>query len=253
MRRKTSDVLAGIGGLVLAVVLRRGRRAAAVGTQLRQQPGRTASYRPEDRLPGPGQRRVQGPAGRRPAAMGAYAGQLMTTGAQAKTYADHFIAVHLREIGGGKTYSQLSAAVTGRSPTTPRWPARSRPSSAATPCAHAAGRVRLLADGPDRPDRRHRLLHRRRPAADPVDRRPRARAPGVPAETEVFTADRASPPRRPSDRSHPGRAPALPQAGTSDLSMHVEQLILASDQRAGGHRQERYPPRHQRDEGPDGR
>ena len=44
------------------------------------------------------------------AAMGAYAGQLMTTGAQAKTYADHFIAVHLTEMGQGKTYSQLSAA-----------------------------------------------------------------------------------------------------------------------------------------------
>ena len=43
------------------------------------------------------------------AAMKVYAGQLMTTGAQAKTYADHFIAVHLKEIGGGKTYSQLSA------------------------------------------------------------------------------------------------------------------------------------------------
>jgi hypothetical protein len=43
-------------------------------------------------------------------AMTAYAGQLMTTGAQAQTYADHFIAVHLREIGGGKTYSQLATA-----------------------------------------------------------------------------------------------------------------------------------------------
>jgi hypothetical protein len=43
------------------------------------------------------------------AAMTQYAGQLMTTGAQAETYANHFIAVHLKEIGGGKTYSQLSA------------------------------------------------------------------------------------------------------------------------------------------------
>jgi hypothetical protein len=42
-------------------------------------------------------------------AMTVYAGQEMTTGAQAQTYADHFIAVHLREIGGGLTYSQLSA------------------------------------------------------------------------------------------------------------------------------------------------
>jgi hypothetical protein len=41
--------------------------------------------------------------------MNQYAGQQMTTGAQAETYANHFIAVHLKEIGGGKTYSQLSA------------------------------------------------------------------------------------------------------------------------------------------------
>jgi hypothetical protein len=43
------------------------------------------------------------------AAITAYAGQTMTTGAQAQAYADHFIAVHVREIGGGLTYSQLSA------------------------------------------------------------------------------------------------------------------------------------------------
>jgi uncharacterized membrane protein (Fun14 family) len=44
------------------------------------------------------------------AAMRVYAGQELTTGAQAETYADHFIAVHLNEIAGGQTYSQLSAA-----------------------------------------------------------------------------------------------------------------------------------------------
>ena len=44
------------------------------------------------------------------AAMATYAGQTLTTGAQAKTYADHFIAVHLAEMGKGQTYSQLSAA-----------------------------------------------------------------------------------------------------------------------------------------------
>jgi hypothetical protein len=42
-------------------------------------------------------------------AMEQYAGQLMTRGDQAETYADHFIAVHLKGIGGGQTYSQLSA------------------------------------------------------------------------------------------------------------------------------------------------
>ena len=43
------------------------------------------------------------------APMRQYGGQLMTTGAQAQVYADHFIAVHLSEIGGGQTYAQLSA------------------------------------------------------------------------------------------------------------------------------------------------
>ena len=39
-----------------------------------------------------------------------YAGQQMLTGQQAEAYANNFIAVHLTEIGGGKTYSQLSTA-----------------------------------------------------------------------------------------------------------------------------------------------
>ena len=39
-----------------------------------------------------------------------YAGQQLLTGAQAEVFADHYIAVHLKGIGGGKTYSELSAA-----------------------------------------------------------------------------------------------------------------------------------------------
>ena len=41
------------------------------------------------------------------AAMRQYAGQQMTTGAQARVWADNFIAVHLSKMGG--TYDQLSA------------------------------------------------------------------------------------------------------------------------------------------------
>lgn len=37
-----------------------------------------------------------------------YAGQQLTTGAQAKVFSDNYIAVHINDIGGGKTYSQLS-------------------------------------------------------------------------------------------------------------------------------------------------
>jgi hypothetical protein len=38
-----------------------------------------------------------------------YAGQQLLTGQQAEVYADHFIAVHLQNMTGGKTYSQVSA------------------------------------------------------------------------------------------------------------------------------------------------
>jgi hypothetical protein len=39
-----------------------------------------------------------------------YAGQQLLTGAQAKVFADNFIAVHLQKVGGGQTYAELSAA-----------------------------------------------------------------------------------------------------------------------------------------------
>jgi hypothetical protein len=38
-----------------------------------------------------------------------YAGQQLLTGQQAEAYADHFIAQHITDMTGGKTYAQLSA------------------------------------------------------------------------------------------------------------------------------------------------
>ncbi|MDN5819668.1 MAG: hypothetical protein L0H38_02855 [bacterium] len=38
-----------------------------------------------------------------------FAGETVTTGQQARVFADNYIAVHLSNIGGGKTYSELSA------------------------------------------------------------------------------------------------------------------------------------------------
>jgi hypothetical protein len=38
----------------------------------------------------------------------ANAGKQVLTGSQAEVYADHFIAVHLSHIAGGKTYSEVS-------------------------------------------------------------------------------------------------------------------------------------------------
>ena len=43
------------------------------------------------------------------AAMNVYGGQQLTTGEQARVYANSFIGVHLNEVAGGQTYSQMSA------------------------------------------------------------------------------------------------------------------------------------------------
>ena len=38
-----------------------------------------------------------------------YAGQEMTTGAQAEAYADHYILIHMNEASQGKTYAEVSS------------------------------------------------------------------------------------------------------------------------------------------------
>ena len=43
-----------------------------------------------------------------------YGGQQLTTGVQAKVYADHFIANHLKAMGGGRTYAELSGEALAR-------------------------------------------------------------------------------------------------------------------------------------------
>lgn len=109
MRRKTFDLLVSTGGFVMAAVL-------LVAGGLLMWGYSFASGQVHDQLaaqkivfPATGNPEFKAlPAADR-AAMGSYAGQTLTTGAQAKTYADHFIAVHLAEMGHGKTYSQLSA------------------------------------------------------------------------------------------------------------------------------------------------
>lgn len=46
-----------------------------------------------------------------------YAGQQVTTGEQAEVYANHYIAVHLGEIGQGQTYSEISGKFLSMDPT----------------------------------------------------------------------------------------------------------------------------------------
>jgi hypothetical protein len=53
-------------------------------------------------------------------AMTQFAGQQMITGDQAHTYAQNFIAVHLSEIGQGKTYSYFSGKALAEETTNPK-------------------------------------------------------------------------------------------------------------------------------------
>jgi hypothetical protein len=109
MRRRTFDLLASGVGVLLAIVLLVAGGLLLwgynfVNDQVTQQLTEQQIVFPAANSPA-----IKSLPPADAAAMNVYAGQLMTTGAQAKTYADHFIAVHLKEIGGGKTYSQLSA------------------------------------------------------------------------------------------------------------------------------------------------
>jgi hypothetical protein len=126
MQRKTFDLLASAGGaimvavlLVAGVLLLWGANFANsdVHSQLAQQQITfpAASAFKNVTAPKPGQFAEVTPS--MIPSVSQYAGQKLTTGAQAEVYANDFIAVHLTEIGGGLTYSQLSAQSMALNPT----------------------------------------------------------------------------------------------------------------------------------------
>jgi hypothetical protein len=106
MRRKTFDALLTSVGLVLAIILLVAGglltwASSFVGNQVKTQLSQQQIFFPPS-----------GPATASPDIgpyLNQYAGQQLLTGQQAEAYADHFIAVHLKAIGGGQTYAQLSA------------------------------------------------------------------------------------------------------------------------------------------------
>jgi len=106
MRRRTFDILIAAAGLLLAVTLIASGVLLTwahtfIGNEVHTQLAAQQIY-----FPPANSKAVAAPEF---AAMRQYGGQQLTTGAQAEVYADHFIANHLKEIGGGKTYAQLSA------------------------------------------------------------------------------------------------------------------------------------------------
>lgn len=110
MKRSTLDKLISSTGLIIALLL----LGAAGGllyahnfvhTQVRDQLASEKVTFPEagsaalNRLPADDK-----------SAISEFAGQQVLTGKQAEVFADHYIAAHLRAIGGGKTYAELSEA-----------------------------------------------------------------------------------------------------------------------------------------------
>ena len=109
MRRRTFDALVTVAGLALAVVLIVAGGLLVWGHSFISNEVHNQLAAQKIVFPAKGSPELTALPKSDAAAMGKYSGQLMTNGAQAETWADHFIAVHLVKIGGGQTYSQLSA------------------------------------------------------------------------------------------------------------------------------------------------
>ena len=106
MKRRTFDTLMSTGGIVVTIVLVVAGTLAFVGynfanSNVHKQLAAQKIFFPP-----------KGPATASPEIgpyINQYAGQQLVNGAQAETYANHFIAVHLKAVAGGKTYSEVSA------------------------------------------------------------------------------------------------------------------------------------------------
>ena len=108
MRRKTLDALLTTGGLVVAAVLLIAGGLLTYGHSFVHNEVRTQLAAQQIFFPATGTPGLADPLIK--PYLSKYAGQQLLTGVEAKAFADHYIAVHLNTIGGGKTYSQLSAA-----------------------------------------------------------------------------------------------------------------------------------------------
>ena len=107
MRRRTFDALMTVAGLVLAAILVVAAGLlfwahAFVANQVSTQLSAQQIY-----FPAKGSDAISDPAIK--PYLSKYAGQKLTTGPQAKAWADHYIAVHIKEMSQGQTYAQLSA------------------------------------------------------------------------------------------------------------------------------------------------
>jgi hypothetical protein len=108
MRRKTFDAILTAGGLVLAVVLLTAGGLLSWGHNFVTTEVRTQLSQQKILIPPANSPALADPAIK--PYLNKYGGQQLTTGDQAKAYADHFIAVHVKAASGGKTYAELGGA-----------------------------------------------------------------------------------------------------------------------------------------------
>lgn len=113
MRRKVFDMLASAGGVIVVVVLAVAGGLLLLGANFANNYVHTQLAEQQITFP-PAAAFAHPKAGTEitPSmipSVSQYAGQQLLTGQQAEVYANDFIAVHLQEIGGGKTYAQLSS------------------------------------------------------------------------------------------------------------------------------------------------
>jgi hypothetical protein len=114
MKRKTFDMLLSAGGLVVVVVLIVAGSLLAwgssfIGDQVHNQLSAQKIYFPPAAAFAHAKPGTEITPSMKPYLL-QYAGQQMTTGAQAEAYADHFIGVHLSEMPYGGVYATASAA-----------------------------------------------------------------------------------------------------------------------------------------------
>lgn len=107
MNRRILDTLVASGGLVIAAVLVVAGFLGVWGHNFANNNVKSQLVAQKIYFPAKGDSELADP--KIGPYLNKYAGQQMTTGAQAKAFANHFIAVHLAKIGNGQTYSQVSA------------------------------------------------------------------------------------------------------------------------------------------------
>ncbi|MGA2036212.1 MAG: hypothetical protein ABSH04_01335 [Acidimicrobiales bacterium] len=107
MRRKTFDMILSAGGAVLVVVLVAAGSLATWGYSYANTNVHNQLAAQQIFFPKLGSSFYAGPE--IGPYLDKYAGQQLLTGQQAEGYADHKLTPDLQKIGGGKTYSQLSA------------------------------------------------------------------------------------------------------------------------------------------------